>query len=72
LKAIANAGLPFKGKDIIALVLKRGRVKDTHEFDLLKDELFAAEQTGRVTYSEAETIKAAMVKFECLNRRDSA
>lgn len=71
-KAIANAGLPFKGKDIIAMVLKRGRVKDIHEFDFLKDELFAAEQIGRISNPEAEIIKAAMVKFECRKKREGS
>ena len=71
-KAISKAGLPYKGKDIIALVLKRGRVKDIYEFDFLKDELFVAEQTKRLTSAEAQTIKAAMVKFEFKDQKDSA
>ena len=70
-EAISEAGLPYKRKDIIASVLKSNRIKDTHEFDFLKDELFVAEQTGRVTTSEAERIKELIVQFEFKNGQDS-
>jgi hypothetical protein len=67
-KAISQAGLPFKRKDVILSVLKRKRVKDIYEFDFLKDELLSAEQTGRVTMEQAEIIKKFMEKFEFKNQ----
>ncbi|TAJ13471.1 hypothetical protein DMA11_08635 [Marinilabiliaceae bacterium JC017] len=42
-------GIDYEKKDTIQAVLKRGRIKNIHEFDNIIDNIVVAEQIGRIT-----------------------
>lgn len=56
--------LPYERKDVLAVVLKRKRIKDEHEFDYVTDNIVIAEQEGRITKEQAVELDAMLMKFQ--------
>ncbi|WP_109831821.1 hypothetical protein [Reichenbachiella versicolor] len=63
-KQVFYEELDFERKDIIRIVLKRGRIKDIHEFDNITDNIVAAEQIGRINSEQAELLGNYLSEFE--------
>lgn len=63
-KQVYHAEIDFERKDTIRIVLKRGRIKDIHEFDNITDNLVAAEQIGRINSEQAELLSNYLGEFE--------
>lgn len=56
--------LPYERKDVLAVVLKRKRIKDEHEFDYVTDNIVIAIQEGRITKEQAVELDAMLMKFQ--------
>ncbi|MBK7946576.1 MAG: hypothetical protein IPJ85_15325 [Flavobacteriales bacterium] len=61
---IQKQGLPYHRKDVLAVVLKRKRIKDQHEFDYVTDNIVIAEQENRITKEQAVALDAMLMKFQ--------
>ena len=56
--------LNFKRKDIIQKVLKRKRIKDIHEYNVIIDRLVIAQQLEQINQSEAKLLSRLIGEFE--------
>jgi len=63
--------LNFKRKDVIATVLKRKKIKDIHEYNVIVDTLLIAEQLGQIDNNEAKELSQMIEKFENYNDLNS-
>jgi hypothetical protein len=61
-------GIDFERKDTIQTVLKRGKIKDIHEYDNIVDNIVVAEQIGRINKEQAIELSQMMGDFENRNK----
>lgn len=61
-------GIDFEKKDTIQTVLKRGKIKDIHEFDNIVDNIVVAEQIGRINKEQAIELSNMIGDFENRNK----
>lgn len=61
-------GIDFKRKDTIQTVLKRGKIKDIHEYDNIVDNIVVAEQIGRINKEQAIELSQMIGDFENQNK----
>ncbi len=61
-------GIDFERKDIIKTVLKRGKIKDIHEYDNIVDNIVVAEQIGRINKEQAIELSQMIGDFESRNK----
>lgn len=57
-------GLPFKRKDVLGIILKRGRIRGRTEYDIVMDTIIPAEQTGRISTLEAALLAKYLAEYE--------
>jgi hypothetical protein len=62
-------GLPFKRKDVLGMILKRGRIRGRTEYDIVIDTIVPAEQTGRISSLDAALLAKYLAEYEA--RRSS-
>ncbi len=67
-KELHKNGIDFEKKDTIQTVLKRGKIKDIHEFDNIVDNIVVAEQIGRINKEQANELSNMIGDFENLNK----
>ena len=60
-------GIDFEKKDTIQTVLKRGKIKDIHEFDNIIDNIVVAEQIGRINQEQVIKLNKMIGDFENRN-----
>lgn len=63
-KKVSANKLNFKRKDIIQKVLKRKRIKDIHEYNVIVDRLVVAQQLEQINQSEAQLLSRLIGEFE--------
>lgn len=61
-------GIDFEKKDTIQTVLKRGKIKDIHEFDNIIDNIVVAEQIGRINPEQVIELNKMIGDFENRNK----
>ena len=61
-------GIDFERKDTIKTVLKRGKIKDIHEYDNIVDNIVVAEQIGRINKEQAIELSQMIGDFENQNK----
>jgi len=61
-------GIDFDRKDTIKTVLKRGKIKDIHEFDNIVDNIVVAEQIGQINKEQAIELSQMIGDFEIRNK----
>jgi len=61
-------GIDFEKKDTIQTVLKRGKIKDIHEFDNIIDNIVVAEQIGRIDQEQVIKLNKMIGDFENRNK----
>jgi hypothetical protein len=61
-------GIDFEKKDTIQTVLKRGKIKDIHEFDNIIDNIVVAEQIGRNNKEQVIELNKMIGDFENRNK----
>ncbi len=61
-------GIDFEKKDTIQTVLKRGKIKDIHEFDNIIDNIVVAEQIGRINQEQVIKLNKIIGDFENRNK----
>nr|WP_321453084.1 hypothetical protein [uncultured Carboxylicivirga sp.] len=61
-------GIDFEKKDTIQSVLKRGKIKDIHEFDNIIDNIVVAEQIGRINREQVIVLNKMIGDFENRNK----
>jgi len=61
-------GIDFEKKDTIQTVLKRGKIKDIHEFDNIIDNIVVAEQIGRINQEQVIELNKMIGDFENRNK----
>jgi hypothetical protein len=61
-------GIDFERKDTIKTVLKRGKIKDIHEYDNIVDNIVVAEQIGRINKEQAIKLSQMIGDFENRNK----
>jgi hypothetical protein len=65
---IYKNGIDFERKDTIQTVLKRGKIKDIHEYDNIVDNIVVAEQIGRINKEQATELSQMIGDFENRNK----
>lgn len=68
-KRIAEAGLPYRPRDIVREVLDRGRIRNRQEYDNVQDWMVVGEQEGRFTAAESETLSRLLGEYEGRGRK---
>ena len=63
-KKVSINKLSFKRKDVIQSVLKRKKIKDIHEHNIIVDRLIVAQQLGQINQSEVKLLNQLISKFE--------
>lgn len=63
-----KSGIDFEKKDTIQVVLKRGKIKDIHEFNNIIDNIVVAEQIGRINQEQVIELNKMIGDFENLNK----
>jgi len=63
-KEIYNKEIDFERKDTIKLVLKRNKIKNRNEYNTIIDTIVVAEQIGRITTEQKETLSKLIGQFE--------
>jgi hypothetical protein len=61
---VAAEGLPFERKDVLGDVLRRGRINNAGEHEVVVDHLVVAEQEGRITADEAARLSTYIGDYE--------
>lgn len=56
--------LPLEQKDQLAAILKRGRIANPGEYDLIQDSLVVWQQEGRVSASQAASLNRMIEQYE--------
>ena len=62
--AVGATGLPFARKNLFAVVLRRGKIADIHEYNQITDGIVVKEQEGRLKRKDLERLKAMLAAFE--------
>ena len=70
-KKVYKANLSFRRKDVINKVLKRGRIKNIHEYNNIVDNIVAANQIGKINESEMKLLSNYIGEFEHQTAKDS-
>ncbi len=65
---IHKNGIDFEKKDTIQTVLKRGKIKNIHEFDNIIDNIVVAEQIGRINQEQVIELNKMIGDFENRNK----
>ncbi len=65
---IHKNGIEFEKKDTIQTVLKRGKIKDIHEFDTIIDNIVVEEQIGRINQEQVIELNKMIGDFENRNK----
>jgi hypothetical protein len=62
-----KSGIDFERKDMLNVILKRGRIKDIHEYDYVVDSILVAEQTGKINSDQVVMLNGFLGAFEQRN-----
>lgn len=65
---VARSGIVYKRKDVLGAILKRGKIKDIHEYEYLTDSLVVEQQTGRINRDQANELSRFLEEFERRNK----
>ncbi|MFK7980416.1 MAG: hypothetical protein AB8G86_10570 [Saprospiraceae bacterium] len=63
-KKISTNKLTFKRKDILQKILKRKRIKDIHEYNVIVDKLVIAQQLEQINKEEFKLLSRLIGEFE--------
>jgi hypothetical protein len=63
-RIVAERGLPFKRRDVVREVLKRGHIRDDVERQHVIDGLVILQQTGKISRQEADRLSSMLKQFE--------
>lgn len=66
---IKKAGFDYERKDILKDVLKRKKIKNREEYDLITDVLTAAKQNGRINNDEFFELSKLIGEFEAKKKK---
>ncbi|GIJ51371.1 hypothetical protein Val02_82570 [Virgisporangium aliadipatigenens] len=61
---VTAESLPFERKNVLGDVLRRGRINDAGEYEVVVDLLVVAEQEGRITAEEAARLSNYIGRYE--------
>jgi hypothetical protein len=61
---IAKRSINYKRRDILKEILKKKKINNDMELAVVIDNLVVAQQTGKITNSEAELLNEYILKFE--------
>jgi hypothetical protein len=61
---VAEAGLPFTRRNVLAEVLARGRINNAAEHEVVVDSLVGAEQEGTITPEQAARLRDLVGHYE--------
>lgn len=65
---IQQANLPFKQKNVLQDVLRRGKIKNRSEYHVVVDQLVVGQQTGQITAEQAQQLSLYLGEFESKSR----
>jgi len=68
-KRIKEEGLPYERKDVLKIVLERGKIRGRQEYDVVTDTFVPAQQEGRISAEEFERLSNMLGEYE--NRRSN-
>jgi len=63
-QAAQEAGLDYARRDVLRNVLKRKRIKDRLEFEMVADTVDASEESGKISADEARELRKMVAAFE--------
>lgn len=63
-KRVKDKGLPFKRRDIVREVIKRGRIRDMSEFELVVDEIGTSVRDSRLSLRELKALTKLVEELE--------
>ena len=66
---VARRNLPYRRRDLLAEILRRGRITNRAHYEHAKDEIVAAHQLGRITDAEADRLGAMIDAYEAREPR---
>lgn len=61
---VAEAGLPFTRRNVLAEVLARGRINNAAEHEVVVDSLVGAEQEGAITPEQVARLSDLVGRYE--------
>lgn len=70
-KKLNEHGLPYKRKNKLATILKRGEIKNKREYGLIQDLIVPYQQEGLLSLDEVNTLSRLMACFEFIKRKNS-
>jgi hypothetical protein len=67
-KLLSSNNIEYERKNVLLDTLKRGRIKNIHEYHTIQDGLVIAFQEERITQDELEQLGSILSKYEEKNR----
>lgn len=61
---VKECELGYERKDMLAAILKKKRISNTSEYELVVDSIVAAQQEGRITEEQAELLSSYIGVYE--------
>jgi hypothetical protein len=63
-RLLREQGLPFRRRDVVGEVLKRGHIEDDIEYQHVTDGIVILQQTGKISREESDRLSLMLKQFE--------